>query len=143
MKRWLYLLGALILVGILSRLPHPARDIAKLDPVRAVYLYMEEGKLCIETDTGAAGSGRDLAEAAEQMKAAASAEIFLETAEYVILDPSVVVTEEFYRLLRPACRVCHSEARPDLEQAAQFLSVHEPERTLAHIRAEEEQNHDP
>lgn len=137
MKRWLYLLGALILIGILSRLPHPARDIAKLDPVRAVYITIENDRMYLETDTGDAGSGWDLTEAAQQMKAAAAGEIFLETAEYLILDPKVVVTEEFYALLRPSCRVCYSEAAPDLPLAAEYLSVHEPELTLARIRAEE------
>ena len=61
MKKWLYLAAALTAVGILSRLPHPAKDIAKLKPVRAVYLYMELEKLHIETDTGDSGSGRNSA----------------------------------------------------------------------------------
>ena len=33
MKKWLYLAAGLAALGLLSRLPHPARDIAKLDPV--------------------------------------------------------------------------------------------------------------
>lgn len=135
MKRWGYLLAALAAVGFLSRLPHPAEDIAKLEPVQLVYIHMEEGLLRLETDTGAAGSGKTLSEAAENMKQTAPAEIFLETAEYLILSEDVAVTEEFYTLLRPACRVVITNQKPDLQQTAQYLSVHQPGLTLARIRA--------
>ena len=96
MKKWLYLAAALTAVGILSRLPHPAKDIAKLKPVRAVYLYMELEKLHIETDTGDSGSGTTLAEAYSDMRSGADGEIFLDTAEFLILDPAICVTEDFF-----------------------------------------------
>lgn len=135
MKKWLYLIAALAAVGVLSRLPHPARDIAKLEPVQTVYFYMEGQTLHIETDTGASGVGGTLAEAAENMKANTAAEIFLETAEYLILSPEVPVTEEFFTILHPSCHVCFSETRPDLTAAAAYLSVHTPDTTLTHLRA--------
>lgn len=135
MKRWLYLLALLTAVGLLSRLPHPARDIAKLDPVRAAYIYMEGDVLCLETDTQAHGSGPDLAAALKDLRSKASAEVFLETAEYLILDPKVELTGDFYTILRPACRVVVTRDRPDLTAAAEYLSVHTPDLTLAHLRA--------
>lgn len=135
MKKWLYVFAVLAAVGVLSRLPHPARDISRLDPVQVVYLYMEEGRLHMETDTGDHGSGPDLSSAAGQMKAEADAELFLDTAEYLILSPEVPVTSDFFRLLRPGCRVCIVEGTPDLAAAAQYLAIHTPETTLAHLRA--------
>ena len=135
MKKWLYLAAALTAVGILSRLPHPAKDIAKLKPVRAVYLYMESEKLHIETDTGDSGSGRTLSEAYADMRSGANGEIFLDTAEFLILDPSVPVTEEFCTLLRPACKVVYSERKPDLKAMPDYLAIHPPKTTLAHLRA--------
>lgn len=135
MKKWLYLIGALAAAGVLSRLPHPARDIAKLDPVRVVYLSMDGGTLCIETDTGDSGSGADLTQAAQDMKAGADGEIFLDTAEFLLLTPQVVITPEFYEHLRPSCKVCYVDAPPDLTAAADYLAVHPPETTLAHHRA--------
>lgn len=138
MKRWLYLLGALAVLGVVARLPHPARDIAKLDPVQTVYLYVEAGQLHIETDTGDHGSGPTLTAAAADLRARADAEIFLDTAEYLLLDPGVAITDEFYTLLRPACRVVFTQSRPDLEAAAGYLAIHTPETTLARLRAQNE-----
>ncbi len=136
MKKWLYLTAALAAVGVLSRLPHPARDISKLEPVRTVYLYTEAGDLCIETDTGDSGTGADLMEATSDMKANADGEIFLDTAEFLILAPEVAITPDFYTLLRPGCKVCYTDAAPDQTAAADYLSVHPPETTLAHLRAQ-------
>lgn len=135
MKKWLYLAAALAAVGILSRLPHPARDIAKLEPVRAVYLYVVNGELNIETDTGDSGTGRSLPEAYANMKSKADSEIFLDTAEFLLLDPQVVITSDFYELLRPSCKVLRSEKKPDMERISDYLAVHTPESNLAEHRA--------
>ena len=140
MKKWLYLIGALAAAGLLSRMPHPARDIAKLEPVRAVYLSMDGGKLSIETDTGASGSGADLAQATEDMRSGADGEIFLDTAAYLILDPEVEITEDFYEHLRPSCRLCYTDAPPDLTAAADYLAAHPPKTTLAQVRAQAERS---
>ena len=136
MKKWMYAAAALIGVALLARLPHPAKDIAELKPVRAVYLYMGGARLCMETDTGDSGSGRTLTEAAERMKAAADGEIFLDTAEFLILGPGVTVEADFFDLLRPDCRVARTEGRPELETVSEFLSIHKPEQTLRELRAE-------
>ena len=136
MKKWLYLTAALAAFGLLSRLPHPARDISKLDPVQTVYLYMEGPRLHMETDTGDHGSGKTLPDALSDMKANADAEIFLDTAEYLILDPQVPITQDLFTLLHPTCRVVFTEQVPDLENAAQYLSIHTPKTTLAHLRAQ-------
>ena len=134
MKKWLYLAAGLAALGLLSRLPHPARDIAKLDPVQAVYLYMDEGVLHMQTDTGDHGSGRTLTEAARDMKANADKTIFLDTAEFLILQPDVMVTPELYTLLRPACCVVFTDRIPDLPAAVQYLAAHRPELTIAKLR---------
>ena len=135
MKKWLIPMAALAAVAIFSRLPHPARDIADLKPVRAIYIHMEGRTLHIETDTGDSGAGGDLSEAHEALRAEADGEIFLDTAEFLILDPKVPVTEVFYSLLRPDCRVTFTDAAPDLEKAAGYLAQHPPILTLARLRA--------
>ena len=134
MKKWLVFAAAVTAVAILSRRPHPARDVARLEPVQAVFIYQEDGTLFIETDTGAAGSGNTLTEAAADMKASASGEIFLDTAEFLLLDPAVPVTEEFHTLLRPTCGVTFTHATPDLQAVSEFLSVHTPKHTLLELR---------
>ena len=136
MKKWLYLTVALTAFGLLSRLPHPARDISKLDPVQTVYLYMEGTRLHMETDTGDHGSGKTLPDALSDMKANADAEIFLNTAEYLILDPQVPITQDLFTLLHPTCKVVFSTEKPDIPAATEYLSVHTPKTTLAHLRAQ-------
>ena len=134
MKKWLLPIAALAAVAIFSRLPHPARDIADLKPVRAVYIHMEGRTLHIETDTGDSGSGPDLAEASADLRSKADGEIFLDTAEFLILDPEVPITGEIFALLRPDCRVTFTDASPDLEKAAAYLAQHPPILTLARLR---------
>lgn len=135
MKRWLLLSAALAAVGFLSRLPHPARDISELEPVEVVWLHMEESRLVIETDTGAKGTGKTLSEASENMKTAASAEIFLDTAEYLIIDPDIPIPDDCFTLFRPDCKVCFTTASPDMEKAADYLSAHTPPISLSQLRA--------
>lgn len=136
MKKWLWLILAAAALAVLSRLPHPAQDIAKLDPVQAVYIDMEGDFYRIRTDTGDQGRGESLTEAETQLRANASGEVYLETAEYLILDPDVPITEELFAILHPDCRVCFSEEEPDLPAAAEYLSVHKPDLRLAHLRTE-------
>ena len=136
MKKWLVFAAVLITVAILSRRPHPARDVAMLEPVQAVYIFQKDGTLSIETDTGASGSGKTLTEAAAEMKASASGEIFLDTAEFLLLDPTVPITEEFHTLLRPTCTVTFTTAAPDLQAASAYLSIHTSSCTLSELRTE-------
>ena len=135
MKKWLIPAIVLAAVAVFSRLPHPARDIADLKPVRAVYIHMEGRNFHVQTDTGDSGTGPDLAEASSDLRSKADGEIFLDTAEFLILDPKVPITEVFYSLLRPDCRVTFTDAPPDLEKAAAYLSQHPPKLTLARLRA--------
>ena len=135
MKKWLYLIGALAAVAVLSRLPHPARDFAKLEPVRAVYLYIDQGQVAIETDTGSSGSGPDLKDAYAALKQSADREIFLDTAEFLILDPNVPIPQEIYEIFRPDCKVVFTNKRPDLEKSPDYLSQHPPKLNLAQVRA--------
>lgn len=134
MKKWLYP-AVFLAAAILSRLPHPAVDIARLDPVRAIYLYMDGAAMTIETDSGDSGSGPDLEGAYAALRANAHREIFLDTAEFLILDPDVPITEAFYELLRPTTQVVCSSKKPNLETISDYLTIHPPEITLAKFRA--------
>ena len=135
MKKCLIPAAVLAAVAVFSRLPHPARDIADLKPVRAVYIQMEGRNFHVQTDTGDSGSGPDLAEACADLRSKADEEIFLDTAEFLILDPEVPITGEIFTLLRPDCRVTFTDAPPDLEKATAYLSQHPPKLTLARLRA--------
>jgi hypothetical protein len=133
-KKWLYP-AVFLAAAILSRLPHPAVDIARLDPVRAIYLYIDGEAMTIETDSGDSGSGPNLEAAYADLRNNAHREIFLDTAEFLILAPDVPISEDFYELLRPTTQVVFSNGKPDLETISDYLTIHPPEITLAKLRA--------
>ncbi len=135
MKKWFWFCGLLAAACLLSRLPHPAVDVGKLEPVALVSVGWSDGRYHLKTDTGAEGSGETLEQAAESLNASALGAVFLETAEFVLLEPDVPITEAFCRVLRPTCRACLAEGDLDLEQAAKFLSAHPPKATLNDMRA--------
>lgn len=137
MKQWLLVTAALAAAGALSRLPHPAVDVAELIPVRVVYMAAENGYTII-TDGGLTGTGTSPEEAAQALKSNAPGELLMDTAEYLILPPGTAVTQELYGLLRPDCRVVYMEEPPDLETAAELPQVRESALTLAKLRAEGE-----
>lgn len=132
MKRLAWFVLALAALTVLSRLPHPATDVGELEPVRVVWI----GEAGIRTDTGATGRGADLTTAVEELHDSASGVIFLETAEYVILEPGYRVGPELYEIFRPSCKVCVGSGA-DLVAAAAYLSVHPPDMTLSRLRAGE------
>lgn len=135
MKKGLFLISILAAIGIFSHLPHPARDIAGLKPIRAVYLRMDREGIAMETDTGDSGFGQTLAETANDLKSKADGEIFLDTAEFLLLDPLVPITEEFFQILRPTCKVVYTMDKPDMKTVSDYLSIHPPGITLAQLRA--------
>lgn len=134
MKKLLYLTAAFAALAILSRQPHPAQDIADLDPVQTVYIHMEEGRFHIQTDTGDHGSGESITTAETDLRANASKEVYLDTAEFLILDPDVPLTADLFTILHPDCRVCLSGSEPDLATASAYLTTHTPTLRLAHLR---------
>lgn len=83
MKRWIGLLAAAAIAVVLPT--GHGTDVAKLSPVEVVYIYMEEGKVCVQADTGDLGTGYSWQGALEDMQLTSSAEVFLETAEYILV----------------------------------------------------------
>lgn len=137
MKKWVWLigLGALLL---LSRVEHTGVEISRLEPVELVRLTVEENIVSIETDTGGRGYGQDLDSAIENLHASSSAMVFLDTAEYLLLnDEAQRYLPQLYEVLRPACQVCVANGDLDLTEAAEFLETHSPKIKLLQCRAGE------
>lgn len=138
MKRWLWYAAALVLVAALGGMPFSGTDVAKLQPVELIRVSRSFGQVLIETDTGDSGIGADLEEALEDMKETATADIFLDTAEHLLVSQNAVdLLPKLAEYLRPACGVCLEQGAPELEQAAAYLAAHEPEVTLKDFRAGE------
>lgn len=133
MKRWvlLLLLGALLLCK-----PFSATDVARLKPVDVIRVSTTNGGILVETDTGETGTGQDLDSAFENLKKTADGEIFLETADRLLISPQAVeLLPELTDYLRPGCNICVEMCAVELDLVSDFLDTHEPGLTLQDHRA--------
>lgn len=136
MKKWLWILGALAAAAVIGSKPSAGTDVGKLQPVQVVCIERADDNVIVWTDTGDQGVGEDFNAAVQDMKNAAIGEIFLETADHVLLSPgSLAQLENAASMLRPSCSVCLFEGELNLEQVGRFLEIHAPERTLMEYRA--------
>lgn len=138
MKRWRSYILALLAAAAVGWGPFSGSDVAKLEPVEVLRLSREDGLIVLETDTKNTGRGADIPNALMDMKRTASAEIFLDTADYLVVAPDCAeLLSEMIGVLRPATRVCVQGGELKLEEAAAFFAIHEPDCTLQDIRAGE------
>ncbi len=135
MKHWLIYGIAVAAVVLLGWLPFPISDVGELQPLEVLYVSQKDGGgICLDSDTGDRGEGDTLAAAFQDLRAGVQGDVFLDTADYVLLAPG---TESYapglWQELRPGCQVCRVEGQPDLEKTAKFLSAHEPGLTLLQL----------
>ncbi|MBE6948209.1 MAG: hypothetical protein E7454_08210 [Ruminococcaceae bacterium] len=131
MKRWFLYLALLAAAAFLTISPFQGSDVAKLLPIETVWLAQEKGTVSLKTDTGDLGRGETVAAALQDMKESASGTVFLDTADYLIVEKgSEELLTQIYHILRPSCMVCIAENMPDLEQVTAYFNAHEPPMTL-------------
>lgn len=130
-----FLLGFLALALLVS---DGKTDISRLEPVETLQVITTEDGVRVLTDTGAKGYGSTLTQALENLHSSAPNRIFLETAQFLLVDDQRLL-EELYPVLRPACRVYVVRKQADLEVAAKYLELHGPQITLGQYRAEKEE----
>lgn len=131
--RWLVLA---LLTAVLIRAEPEGTSIDRLEPVELVFVQEKEGMIWIETDTGAKGVGGSVEKAVENLRSAASAEVFLDTARYLLLGSTARdALPELYRVLNPGTRVCMVRGEAELSPVVSYLNVHTPACTLRALRA--------
>lgn len=131
MRRWILYFIIFIVVAITNVPGFHGTDVGQLLPVEAVRLSSMNGMVILETDTGDSGIGVDVEAAIRDLKATTSGNVFLETADYLIVEPGcedLMVQIQLH--VHPSCDVCAEERKTDLEETVKFLSVHKPGVTL-------------
>lgn len=122
MKRVIWYI--VILASVLAA-PVKPMNVGELIPVRVVSVQEENGWVVIKTDTGNKGLGGTPKQALRNLKDTACGEIYLDTAEFLLLgEGGGDAAEELRGELRRRVRVCETANAVDLSQAAKFLSVH-------------------
>lgn len=137
MKRIGLMIAAFLVAAAMGNLFHRT-DVGKLQPVQVIYISREQGQVAVSTDTGGSGAGKELAEAFAELRKSASGAVFLDTADYLLLDPDCMgLLKDNYEILRPGTRVCIVEGAVDVDTVGEYLSAHRPKVTLAQCRAGE------
>ncbi len=136
MKQWAYWLLAGVALSFLGGKSSAGTDVAKLQPVEVVYVARADDRIRIITDTGDSGMGEDLQAAIAKLQATTPAEVFLETAEYLLVDSECWdLLDELTEVLRPSCRVCVLDGDLEPETVGAYLRIHRPVVTLRKYRA--------
>lgn len=117
------LLYIVILVAMLF-VPVDRLDIAKLEPVEAVAVYMEAGEVVLQTDAKTTGRGATAAEALQNLKDNALSVVYLDTADYLLVGQGAEAAgEELRRYLRESVQIGTYNGG-DVKEEARFLDVH-------------------
>lgn len=136
-KRLLILAAAVAALRLTGLLPFETKDVASLKPVEALVVSVEEETLVLDGGE-CQGRGKTWEEALADLKEGADGDVFLGTAEQVVLCgaawkflPQMVGSDE----LRPAAVVCACNGEVKQEEAARYLSAHNAGLTLQQVRA--------
>lgn len=122
MKRWL-LYGILFAVAVF--IPVDSTDVGKLHPVQAVSVGYYDGQVVLKTDTGEMGRGTTPALALENLKQTAPAVIYLDTAEFLLVEENALELVAAMRaFLKSNVRICLTAPEVEVDQAAEYLRVH-------------------
>jgi len=118
----------LLYIAILASLflaPLERTDVAKLLPIKAVAVYMDTDSVVLETDTQHKGMGADVTEALQDLKKNTPAVVYLDTAEYLLIDENATdFLAEFKTFLKPSVKVCVCDASGRAGKVAKYLEVH-------------------
>ncbi len=83
-RRWV--IAGLVLAGLLTKTPQYGTDVARLLPIEVIQMEKRGNRIYLYTDTEAQGAGATIQEAVENMKQTAPGTVFLETADYLLVD---------------------------------------------------------
>lgn len=114
----------ILLVAVLL-IPAQRMDIAGLRPVQTVSVTRSAEGICILTDTDDMGQGSDVRSALEDLKATSPGYIYLDTADYLLVQEAVQEEAlELKEYMSKAVRVYRVVGQPDLKKVSEFLQIH-------------------
>lgn len=138
MKKWVGYALILAIIPALSFGGFGGEDVGKLSPVQVVLLRFADENVQLLTDTEQIGIGADAEKAIMNMKETSASGVFLETADYLLLEQDAEAwLPQLRQYLRPSCHICYVTGDIDPKQAGQFLQLHEPALTLTDYEAGE------
>ena len=136
MKKILYYIVAVLIIPVLGFGTLGGKDIGSLIPAQVVLVQSAGENVRLITDTGDEGTGKTVGQAIASMQEAASGEIYLDTAEHLLLEEGMDLwLEQLAKYLRPSCTLCRISGDTKLSELTEYLQVHPPELTMAEYEA--------
>ena len=124
MKRMILYLGILAAVCWAG---DPGTDIGMLIPVETVFIQKLENEIVMETDSGDRGAGLTVSQAAADLKEKAEGVVYLDTADYLILNRAAeVLLYQLQKNQKQEVALCETEGEIDVQKATAFLRAHTP-----------------
>lgn len=115
----------IVVLAALLLAPINGMDIERLKPVELVFVYEDENKIVIETDTGDKGVGEDAKVALQNLKDTTDGYIYIDTAQYLLMTEKTQDAVETLRpVLKKSLQLCLAQKDVDLAAAARFLPAH-------------------
>ncbi len=121
MKR--VILYILILTALLFA-PLERVEIANLEPVQGVWMYVEDEKIVLETDTEDKGVGATAEEALMNMKQKSAGIIYLDTAQYLLVTNAEHQIPVLQQYLKGTVQLCSWSGEGDLTEAVMYADAH-------------------
>ena len=100
-------------------------NVENLQPVEVIAIYSKDGMITVTTDADDFGSGKTISAAIENMKETATAVIYLDTAQYLLIDEQIrLQIGELRKYLKESVKVSLISGRLNLELASKYLETH-------------------
>ena len=116
----------MLLAGALL-IPREPADLGKMKPVEAVFIYIEEEQVVIETDTEDLGRGTDVYSALANLKETTSGTVYLDTADYLLVGKGAEqLVPQIEEYLKGSVGVCSAQRAVAVAESPSYLSVHKP-----------------
>lgn len=121
MRRILYI----VLLALALAVPVKRLDIAKLEPVEAVAVMVEDGLVRLRTDTESEGGGKTVAAALQSLKENAKGIVYLDTARILLVaEDAYEEAKELMKDLRRNVQVV-PYGGTDVKEEAKYLETHD------------------
>jgi len=114
----------IVILAVMFFAPVDRLDIAKLEPVEAVAIYMEGGQVVLQTDGESIGIGNTAQEALADLKENALAVIYLDTADYLLIGEGAEhAAQDLRQYLRESVQIGKYNGG-NVKEEAKYLDVH-------------------
>ena len=114
----------IIIVGLMLLAPVKRLDVAKLEPVEAVAVTVNDGCVMLETDTESIGVGRNAEEAVTSLRKNAKGIIYLNTARFLLVGDNA--EEAAMQIMPHLRRTVHLAAYDggDVKEQTGYMEAH-------------------